>query len=383
MPPREYNIAVPQSVLDDLRDRLSRTRWPHSLVGAEWDYGANVEYVRELCRYWAEEYDWREHESRLNAYPQFLCEIDGVDLHYWHIKGKGPDHFPLLLLHGWPGSPYEFLHELVGPLSDPAAHGGDAADAFDLIIPSLPGYGFGGQPAVRGWGAARVADAFHTLMTVELGYERFGSQGGDWGAMISANMASRYPADVAGIHINFVFLPGPFGGVPRSDPETTRRLQAFDAREGAYAHLHSTKPDSLTIAQSDSPAGLAAWIVEKFRAWSDCGGDVESAYSKDTLLTNIMFYWAPNSVASAARLYYESHADEERNFGFPKVEVPTGVAHFPGDPFNRPRDWAEEHYTIARWTDMPRGGHFPALEQPELLGEDVRSFFRTIRTQER
>jgi len=378
MPPRIYSIHVPDPVLDDLRRRLANTRWPEPLIGAEWDYGAKIEYIRELCEYWQCEYDWRHQENRLNAYPQFLCEVDGVDLHFWHVKGRGPNPFPLLLLHGWPGSVYEF-YDLIGPLSDPVSYAGDARDAFDVIIPSLPGYGFSGKPRVRGWDSTRAGEAFHVLMTKMLGYDTYAAQGGDWGSFIAQKMATLYPDSILGIHLNFAVLPGPRGKLPPEDQPALDRWDRFFVEEGAYIGVHTTKPDSLTMAQSDSPAGLAAWIVEKFRTWSDCEGDVESVFSKDTLLTNIMFYWVTNSAASATRLYYESWKDQERNFNLPKIEVPVGVASFPCDRFNLPRSWAESQYNLVRWADMPRGGHFAALEEPGLLIDDIRDFFRPLR----
>jgi pimeloyl-ACP methyl ester carboxylesterase len=379
MAPRPFTIEVPDAVLDDLRERLERTRWPESVEGGGWSYGVDVGYVRELCEYWATTYDWRSHERLLNAHPGFLCEIDGTDVHFWHVRGKGPAPFPLLLVHGWPGSIFEFA-ELIGPLTDPAAHGGDPADAFDVVVPALPGFGFGGAPRDSGWGIPRIADAFHSLMRDELGYERYGVQGGDWGCVVAPKMAAEHGEHIVGIHVNMVFRPEPtLDDVHEQDPEAARRLEAFQATEIAYALIQATKPDSLTVAQSDSPAGLAAWMLEKFRAWSDWGGDVERSFSRDTLLTNLMFYWAPNRAASAARIYRESHADPQGSFGYPRLRTPTGVANFPADPFNRPRSWAEARWNVTHWTDMPRGGHFAALEEPQLLLEDVRTFFRTVR----
>lgn len=375
---RPYSIDVSDPSLEDLRFRLARTRWPEPLPGVEWAYGAKVDYIRDLCAYWMDTYDWRAQERRLNAHPQFLCEVDGVDLHFWRVKGKGPSPLPLLMIHGWPGSMFEF-YELIGPLSDPAAYGGDPADAFDLVIPSIPGFGFSGKPREPGWGCARVAEAFASLMTEKLGYARFGAQGGDLGSFISQKLGSAFPERVAGIHLNSVLIPGPVGEVAPEDEEALRRVDAFNAADGGYRHIQGKNPDTIGIAQSDSPAGLAAWIIEKFRVWSDCGGDLESSFTKDALLTNLMFYWAPNSAVSAARFYYESHADELRNFGFPKPKVPTGFARFPGDPFNLPRSWAERNYNVTHWTEMLRGGHFAAMEQPQLLIEDVRKFFRTVR----
>ena len=377
MAPRPFSIDVPEAVLDDLRNRLANSRWPQPLAGAEWDYGAKVDYVRELCDYWRTAYDWRRHEAALNGVPQFTCEVDGVELHFWHVRGSGPRPMPLLLAHGWPGSIYEFF-SLIGPLTDPAAHGGDPADAFDVVVPALPGFGFGGKPKERGWGISRIAAAFDTLMSRELGYGRYGAQGGDWGSMVSAKLGATYPERVAGIHLNMLLAPPPRERTEEDRPALDRD-RFWRTHEAAYSRLQRTKPDSLTVAQSDSPAGLAAWIVEKFRTWSDCDGDVERAFSKDTLLTNLMFYWAPNSVASAARIYYENARDPAGVAARPRVELPVAYAAFPHEIFQPPRRWAEPHYAIARWTDMPRGGHFAALEQPDLLVDDVRAFFRTLR----
>jgi microsomal epoxide hydrolase len=377
MAPRPFAIEVPDAVLDDLRARLVATRWPEPIPGAGWDYGADLAYLRELCDYWRDGYDWRAWEARLNAIPGFLCEVDGVDLHFWHVRGTGPAPTPLLLVHGWPGSMMEFL-ELIGPLTDPAAHGGNPADAFDVVVPALPGFGFCGAPREPGWGVSRIAAAFHALMTRELGYERYGVQGGDWGAFVAAKLATTQPERVTGIHVNFVSAPPPDRPGPE-DADAMEQVQRWRRFGAAYQRQQATWPDSLTVAQSDSPAGLAAWIVDKFRAWSDCDGDVERAFSKDVLLTNLMFYWAPNSTASAARIYRESAVDPAGITRRGRVEVPVAYAAFPREIVSPPRSWVEPHYAIARWTEMPRGGHFAALEEPELLLGDVRAFFRTLR----
>jgi pimeloyl-ACP methyl ester carboxylesterase len=377
VPPRPFAIDVPDAVLEDLRDRLARTRWPEPMDGAGWDYGADVDYVRDLCDHWRERYDWRHWERRLNEIPGFLCEVDGTEVHFWHLRGAGPAPMALLLLHGWPGSMAEFL-ELVGPLTDPAAHGCDPADAFDVVVPALPGFGFGGRPRDRGWGVSRIAAAFDTLMSEELGYSRYGVQGGDWGSFIAAKLGATFPERVAGIHVNFIGAPAPEHPGPE-DADALERLRHWRRREAAYQQLQSTRPDSVTVAQSDSPAGLAAWVVEKFRRWSDCDGDVERAFARDVLLTNLMFYWAPNSTASAARIYYESAQDPGGIARRPRVEVPVGYAAFPHEIVRPPRHWVEPHYAIARWTEMPRGGHFAALEQPQLLLQDIRAFFRPLR----
>ena len=376
MAPQPYSINVSDSVLIDLRERLARTRWPEGMPGDNWDFGANLAYIQELCAYWREGFDWRAQEAKLNVYPQFRSSIDGLDFHYYHVRGKGPNPFPLLLVHGWPGSVFEF-HHLIGPMTDPAAYGGDPADSFDVVIPALPGYGFGGKPQERGWGPARTAAAFDQLMTTELGYDRYGTQGGDWGGIITARMAANHPQHIAGAHLNFVIAQPP----PNPTDEDKVLIDArnkFQADETGYSATHGTKPMSLAIAQADSPAGIAAWIVEKFRTWSDCDGDLESVYTKDQLLTNIMFYWAPNSIDSAARMYWESRRDG----GFmprSKVVPPIGAAIFPKEIYRSRRSWAEATYDVRRWTEFEKGGHFAALERPqELLGE-VRAFFREIR----
>jgi pimeloyl-ACP methyl ester carboxylesterase len=373
---REFRIDVSESVLTDLRERLARTRWPEPLPGEPWERGASLAYVRELCEYWRTSYDWRKQEAALNAYPQFMCESDGVDIHFWHVRGKGASPVPLILVHGWPGSIFEF-HHLIGPLTDPAAHGGDTADAFDVVIPALPGFGFSGRPLEPGWGPARTAKAFHKLM-IEIGYARYGTQGGDWGSAVTSWMAADNPEAVIGSHLNMVW------GFPPS-PEAAQKPEAkayldhaaqIQRDEMGYFFTQATKPMSLAIAQADSPAGIAAWITEKFRTWSDCNGDIESVYTKDQLLTNIMFYWATNSIASAANMYYESRRE---NAGIAQMKVPVGVAMFPKELARSPREWVEGRMNITQWTEMPRGGHFAALEQPQLLLDDVRSFFRPLR----
>lgn len=375
--PEPFRIAVDDAVLDDLRDRLRRTRWAEPLPGDPWSRGADVAYVQALCAYWREGYDWRAHEAALNAWPMFTSTVDGVDIRYWHVRGTGPAPTPLLLVHGWPGSIYEF-HHFIEPLTNPAAHGGDPADAFDVVIPCLPGYGFSGKPREPGWGPSRIAEAFHKLMTGELGYARYGTQGGDWGGIITSLIASQHPEQVIGAHLNFIIaLPSPQQAQQPDAKPYIDHAARFGRDETAYNLLQSTKPQSLGIAQSDSPAGIAAWIVEKFRTWSDCDGDIERVYSKDTLLTNIMLYWATNSIASAANLYFESRA--ENRGAWPAIAAPVGVAMFPKELARCRREWVPPSINLVHWTEMPRGGHFAALEQPALLLDDVRTFFRGLR----
>lgn len=376
MPTRPFQINVSQATLDDLHRRLEHTRWAEPIPNTAWDYGADVAYVRDFCEYWRNSYDWRLHEANLNAIPQFVVPIDGVDVHFWHVKGKGVNPFPLLLMHGWPGSMFEFFR-LVEPLTNPAGAGGDPLDSFDIVVPALPGFGFGGKTAEPGWSVARIAKAMDALMHTELGYERYGVQGGDWGGIISAKMASEFEGRVAAAHLNFLVAQPP-ENPSEEDKAAMAARTAFQAQETGYSAVQGTKPMSLAVAQSDSPAGLAAWILEKFRTWSDCDGELDSAYSRDDLITNLMFYWAPNSVASSARIYFESSRDRS-SFAYPKPGTPVGVAVFPKEPWRVPRHWAESRFNIQRWTEMPRGGHFAAMEQPDLLIEDVRAFFRSYR----
>ena len=371
MPPRPFRIDVPQDVLTDLHRRLDATRFPEPLPGAPWERGADVSSVRELCAYWRHQYDWRRHEAELNRYPQFLCEVDGVELHFWHVRGKGPAPLPLLLTHGWPGSNHDF-HHLIGPLTDPAAHGGDAADAFDVVIPALPGYGFSGKPREPGWSATRIAAAFDRLMAEHLGYVRYGAQGGDWGGIVTTMLGVEHPGHLVGIHLNMAFAEPPPGEEQGElAREHGQKLAALMAKEGGYFAVQSTKPMSLAIGQSDSPAGLAAWFVEKFQTWSDI-------HSRDWLLTNLMLYWVTNSAASAANLYYETHGMGLLDQSSP-VRVPTAVAVFPKELPMAPRRWLEARYNLRRYTEMARGSHFAAVDAPDLFLEDVRAFFRELR----
>ena len=368
-------------MLTDLRDRLARTRLPEQSPGTGWDQGANRAYMMELLAYWEDEFDWRAQERRLNEFDQFKTVIDGLDVHFIHQRSAEPDAIPLLLTHGWPGSFIEFAN-LIGPLTDPAAYGGDAADAFHVVIPSLPGYGFSGKPTETGYNPERMADVLAGLME-RLGYDRYGAQGGDWGAIISRTLAGNYSDRLIGLHSNFMTAGPPRGGDPRegvSDEERERRAEraaAFSDGRG-YQSIQGSKPQTLGYGLNDSPAGLAAWIVEKFHAWSDNDGNVESAFTKDEILTNITLYWVTETITSSSRLYYESgNTRPTRAVGY--IEVPTGVAVFPKEISFTPRRWAEASYNIVHWTRMPRGGHFAALEEPELLVDDVRTFFRGLR----
>jgi microsomal epoxide hydrolase len=357
---------VPQEVLDDLRRRLAATRWPDAGPGRGWDYGADLGYLRGLCEYWSDGYDWRAQEERLNAHPQFLCEVDGLDLHFWHARG-GAGSFPLLLVHGWPGSMFEY-RDLIEPLT---------RAGFDVIVPSLPGFGFGGKPHEPGWGVRRASAALHELMTGELGYARYGVHGGDWGSIVGSWLGAAYAGPVAAIHITVASAASPPPPAERTadDERALEERTRFRMVDGTHSFVQAARPDALTVGQEDSPAGLAAWIVQRFRNWSGPHA-LEETFSRDTLLTNLMFYWAPASAASSARFYYESRGDRESEHPF--VAAPTAMAIFPDEPFRFPRAWVESAYNVVRWAELPRGGHFAALEVPDLVCDDVTSFFDTV-----
>lgn len=373
-----FKIQVDDAVLTDLKQRLARTRWPDEIPGSEWDYGTNLEYLQELVAYWRDTFDWRAQEKLLNSFPQFKAEIDGLNIHFIHVKGKGPHPIPLLITHGWPGSFFE-MYKIIGPLTDPASFGGRPEDAFDVVVPSLPGYGFSDHPRERGMEIARIANLFQRLMTEQLGYQRFGAQGGDWGSTITSQMGQDYPANLIGIHLNMLLrLPTTSEAEPGPEEQRWReQRQHFQQAEAGYSHIQGTKPQTLAYGLNDSPAGLAGWIVEKFRTWSDCNGDIEKVYTKDELLTNIMIYWVTETINSSTRLYYEAMHNSKPNYG--RVTVPTGIALFPKDISLPPRALAEPYYNIQRWSTPEKGGHFAALEQPEILISELREFFRPLR----
>ncbi len=376
-----FTVDVPDDVLRDLQERLRRTRFPEQIPDGGWDYGTELGYLRELVDYWIHSYDWRKQEARLNSFDQFVTEIEDQRLHFLHVRSPEPDALPLIITHGWPGSIVEFL-DIIGPLTNPRDHGGDAADAFHVVCPSIPGYAFSGPTHERGWDPQRVARVFAKLMA-GLGYERYGAQGGDWGSMISTQIGLTDAAHVAGVHLNMVIALPPEGEDFSTLTETEMAGLAAAAdymeNESGYAKIQATKPQTIGYLLDDSPAGLAAWIVEKFRTWSDCDGDLERRFSKDTMLTNVMLYWVTATGHSAGRLYYE--ATKAGRFGpqGARVEVPTGAAIFPKEIVRPPRRWAEQAYNITRWTEMPSGGHFAALEEPVLLVDDIRSFFASVR----
>jgi epoxide hydrolase len=373
---RPFRIDVPDAVLDDLRARLTGTRWPEAECVDDWSQGIPLAYTRELATYWADRYDWRSREAALNRFEQFVTEIDGLDIHFIHQRSPHPNALPLLITHGWPGSIVEF-HKVIQPLTDPTAHGGRAEDAFHVVCPSLPGYGFSGKPAVSGWGVAKIAQTWETLMG-RLGYDRYGAQGGDWGAAVTTVIGRNRGRCVA-IHLNMPIGLPPTGGIaePTKEEQEVLAALAHHQRWGTgYSKQQSTRPQTLGYGLADSPVGQMAWIVEKFQSWMDCDGHPENVLSRDELLDNVMMYWATDAGASSARLYWESF-NSFATAG--RVELPTGIAVFPKEILRAPRSWCETNYHITRWTTMPRGGHFAAFEQPQLFVDDVRAFFTTVR----
>ena len=374
--PEPFRVSVPDAVLADLHDRLGAARLPGAIAGAGWDQGTSLDYLRELLAYWREEFSWRRQEERLNQLDHFTEDIDGQRIHFVYQRSGQPGALPVLLAHGWPGSIVEFL-DVVGPLTAP----GPGELPFDLIIPSLPGYGFSGPTTEPGWHPRRIAAAFTELLR-RLGVERYGVQGGDWGSIVTANMADLAPDRVAGLHLNFLAAPRPEGLRTASlTPEDQARIQAmrrWQEAETGYSAIQGTRPQTIGYALEDSPAGLAAWIVEKFRAWSDCGGDIERSFTKDQLLTNITLYWVTATATSSARLYYEMRQAGRAAVPAAPITVPTGVAQYPGEITRTPRDWAERRYNITHWAELPRGGHFAAMEVPDLFAADIRQFFSTV-----
>ena len=378
-----YKIEIPDSVLDDLKSRLERTRWPDELPGTGWDYGSNLDYVKELVEYWRTKFDWHAQEKLINSFSHFKSEVDGLNIHFIHEKGKGPNPMPLVITHGWPGTFFE-MYKVIPMLSDPASHGGDPADAFDVVAPSMPGYGFSDATDKRGLSVLSIGDLWAKLMSENLGYQRFAAQGGDWGARVTAKLGLSHGDKVIGIHTTSTSSPTPYQGPGTrelSEAEKAMLAQRVQwlADEGGYSHIQATKPQTLSYGLNDSPAGLAAWIVEKYRTWSDCGEDVESRFTKDELLTTITIYWVTQSINSSTRLYYESFFQAWDLAKDEKIQVPVAIASFPRENSVPLREWAERSFNIQQWTDMPSGGHFAALEEPDRLVEDIRKFFRGLR----
>jgi pimeloyl-ACP methyl ester carboxylesterase len=378
-----FLLPFSSSALNDLRDRLRRTRWPDEVRGSGWEYGVDLRFLQETCHYWSDQFDWKAQLERLSAFHHYRYVSDGLGIHLIHERGKGPASIPLIVTHGWPGSFVEMLR-IVPLLTDPTAHGGNAADAFDVVIPSLPGFGFSDRPAIHGMNAFRVADLWAGLMS-ELGYTRFAAQGGDLGAGVSTVLGLRHAHRIIGLHLNFI--PGSYRpcleGTPKLAPveeEFTSNVRRWAEESGAYSHMQRTRPQTAAFGLNDSPAGLAAWILEKFREWSDWDGDLYQSFSRDELLTNVTLYWMTETIHSSFRMYFENR-NAPLQFGPGDfVQTPCGIAHFPKEIMFPPREWIERGYNVRHWTEMPRGGHFAAMEQPELFAEDIRAFFRRFRS---
>jgi epoxide hydrolase len=374
-----FHVDTSDAVLGDLRERLARTRFPEQLPGAGWDYGTELGYLRSLVEYWRDDYDWRAREARLNAFDQFLTEIDGTGVHFVHVRSPEPEALPLIITHGWPGSIVEFL-DAIGPLTDPRAHGGDAADAFHVVCPSLPGYGFSGPTRERGWHPGRVAGAWKQLMA-GLGYERYAAQGGDWGSFVTLQLAVADADHCAGVHLNFLpTIPMTDDHTPEEEQFLAEQKRYYDDDSGYYKE-QSTKPQTIGYALDDSPAGLAAWIVEKFRTWTDPAGDLDEHFTKDQLLDNIMMYWLTATGHSSARMYYEFDKglrNGTMDIGA-KLTVPLGYAQYGGEIMRTSKRWVEAQYTLSHFAEIPKGGHFAAFQVPDLYVDDVRTWARTAR----
>jgi microsomal epoxide hydrolase len=375
-------LHVPEPAISDLGERLARTRFPDQAPGPAWAYGTDIEYMRQLVEYWRTDFDWRAQEARLNAFPQYQTELFDIGLHFLHVPGRGPAPIPLLLLHGWPGSVFEFL-DIIPRLTDPARFGGDPADAFTVVAPSLPGYGLSFKLGQRRFGIEEIADCMAMLMVERLGYPRFAVQGGDWGAITAARLGYAHPEKLIGIHVNLLSVRRD-NYPPAATPEEERyydEVAVWLREETGYSTIQGTRPQTLAFGLTDSPAGLAAWIVEKFRTWSDCSGDVESVFTRDQLLANVSFYWFTGAIGSSFfPYYYRLH----RPWPIPEgrtIDVPTGYAEFPREILRPPRSVAARTFSdIRRWTTMQRGGHFAAMEQPDALANEVQAFFRSLRT---
>jgi len=372
-----FHLAVPESELLDLRRRLERTRWPDPETVGDWSQGVPLAQAKQLVEHWRTRYDWRRCEARLNALGQFTTEIEGVAIHFLHVRSKHEGAMPMILSHGWPGSVIEFL-KVIGPLTDPTAHGGRAEDAFHVVIPSLPGFGFSGKPTGTGWGVAKIAGAWAELMQ-RLGYPRYVAQGGDWGSVVTTQMGRLQPEGLAAIHVNLpVVLPAELGSeFSAGEAAMLGALQDYDRWDAGYSKQQSTRPQTLGYGLADSPAGQAMWIYEKFWKWMDCNGDPLSVVDADEILDNIMLYWLSNSAASSARIYWESY---EGAFVAVPLSLPVGCSIFAGEIYRAPRSWAERCMArLIHWNEIPKGGHFAAFEQPQLFVDELRDCFRSLR----
>lgn len=378
---RPFQIAISDSEIDDLKQRLKLTRWPDQIPGTEWKYGAKTQYIQSICNYWLEEYDWRKHEAELNRFPQYKTDIDGHEIHFIHARSQHDNATPILISHGWPGTIVEFM-KIIDPLIDPESHGGNAEDAFHVICPSLPGYGFSGTTERELVDTLAIAEMFSTLMS-RLGYQKYIAQGGDWGAIITSNIGIVDEQHLYGLHLNMPFgfatTDDPTQGLSEQELAGLAAMAAFDTMETGYQKIQGTKPQTLGVGLNDSPAGLCAWITEKFYTWMDCDGDIESVINKDELLTNISVYWFTQSICSSTRLYYETTQHARLKFLEQKVTVPTGVARFPKEIMLFPRAWCENVYAdIVQWNEYEKGGHFAAMERPSELVNDIRQFAKSV-----
>jgi len=382
MTAERFSIQIPEDVLIDLKYRLDHIRWPDQLENVAWERGTEKGYLQSLVSYWSEQYDWRAQETELNRLPQFRCTVNGVDVHFIHEHGRGPNPLPIILTHGWPDSFIRYK-KMIPLLANPARYGGDPNDAFDVIVPSIPGFGFSGKPTVGGVNNSTVSELWAKLMTEELGYETFAAAGGDMGSGVTRYLAAIHPELLVGIHVTDIGIIRQLmtahdeASLSKEELQYKADVQKWIVEEGGYISLQATKPQTLAYGLSDSPVGLAAWIVEKFRSWSDQDCEFDKKFGNDELLTNIMIYWITNTIGPSAHRYFENtHSLPQLG----RIDVPTGVALFPSDVLLPPREWAEKNLNIMRWTHMPRGGHFAAMEEPELLAEDIRAFFRQFRT---
>jgi pimeloyl-ACP methyl ester carboxylesterase len=387
--PSPFTIVVPDAVLADLRARLAAARLPAMIGDDGWDDGTALPYLRELVSYWRDRFDWRAQEAALNRFAHFREEVDGTAIHFIHERGRGPAPLPILLLHGYPDSFHRFI-KLISMLTDPGAHGGDARDAFDVIVPSLPGYGFS-EPRTQAGGAFGFGDVMHGLMADTLGYDRYAVHGGDWGSVFSELLARSHAAHVIGIHLTdvpFFHIFQKPDDLSAAEKTLFRRNETWQREEGAYAMIQGTRPRTAGPGLNDSPAGLAAWIVEKFQRWSDCNGDIETRFTKDELLTNIMIYWTTQTIETSFQPYRDfmkagtaRWMTEAARGWIGSATTPAAFACFPADISQPPREWAERFFNVSRWTDMSAGGHFAAFEEPKMLAEDIRAFFRPLRAQ--
>jgi pimeloyl-ACP methyl ester carboxylesterase len=379
---QSFKIGIADAALCDLKQRLAQTRWPDTIPGSGWIYGLDLDYMRQLRDYWIDGFDWRAREAEWNRLPHFRFAADGMEIHFIHARGRGPAPLPIVLTHGWPGSFLEML-KIIPLLADPQASGGDPADAFDVVVPSMPGYGFSSRPTLRGIDCFVMAEQWAKLMQA-LGYAKFVAQGGDFGSDVSTVLAWKHPQRLLGLHLNSIppsYRPD-LDGSRLSDEE--RQAHADEARwneeKGGYCAVQVTQPQTLAFAMNDSPMGLAAWIIDRFRDWSDCGGDVESRFTRDELLANVSLYWLTETAGSSMRLYYESRVTPLHLRQGERISVPTAVAKFGKEAPFPPRSWVERGYNLQRWTTFPGGGHFAAMEEPEKLAQDIREFARPFRS---